>query len=302
MLISIITPVYNREDCIKRAINSVKAIKIPKGYEYEHILIDDGSKDNTIKIIKQNKYSKLKLIELKTNKGVNGARNVGMKEAKGEYALFFDSDDELTTNTFQIIDKILKKTKKEFLVYLLQTKRYDNNKPMSYVKHPYKKITYKEYLEGSAVSGEFITLVHKKVYKKQFFDEKRFAFEAFYWNNAIKHFKSMVAIRDIIRIYHDEADNRLCKKLVDPKYARKRVQDYLYYLKTFEGDYKKLQLKSQLNKIYLTLAFFMALSKDKRTKKVLKKATGTKKAVLLIMLLFGRWPFRIVAWIYGKFA
>lgn len=91
-LISIITPVYNSELFISETINSVLAQSYAN---FEHIIIDDCSDDNSVKIIQSYiaKDSRIKLLSLKTNSGAAVARNLGLKHAKGSYICFLDSDD-----------------------------------------------------------------------------------------------------------------------------------------------------------------------------------------------------------------
>lgn len=87
-LVSIIIPTYNRAEYIERAINSA----LSQSYKnIEIIVIDDGSIDNTKEIIEKFK-KKIKYIYQK-NSGVSAARNRGIKEAKGAWIAFLDSDD-----------------------------------------------------------------------------------------------------------------------------------------------------------------------------------------------------------------
>ena len=90
-LVSIIVPTYNRAYCIGRTINSV----ISQSYQnYEIIIIDDGSTDNTHEYLK-NEYAnegRIRYIR-QDNGGVSSARNRGLREAKGKYIALLDSDD-----------------------------------------------------------------------------------------------------------------------------------------------------------------------------------------------------------------
>lgn len=96
ILFSIIMPTYNRAFCIEGAIDSL----LKQTYQgYELIIIDDGSTDNTEKVIKE-KYGnllgeKLKYICLDTNKGVCYARNTGLENAKNEWIAYLDTDNTL---------------------------------------------------------------------------------------------------------------------------------------------------------------------------------------------------------------
>ncbi len=94
--ISIITPVYNAEKYIARCIESVQKQTYKN---IEHIIIDDGSTDNTYNICQKYK-DKIKLIH-KANEGVSKARNIGIENSRGDYLLFVDADDWLEENMCQ---------------------------------------------------------------------------------------------------------------------------------------------------------------------------------------------------------
>ena len=87
-LFSVIIPVFEREKFIKKAIESVLNQSIDN---FELIVVDDGSTDNTAYVIKQ--YKKVKYF-YQPNKGVSAARNLGIKKSKGKIVCFLDSDDE----------------------------------------------------------------------------------------------------------------------------------------------------------------------------------------------------------------
>jgi glycosyltransferase involved in cell wall biosynthesis len=93
-LVSVIMPVYNEEKYISDAINSV----LNQTYKnWELIIINDFSKDKTLKIIKDfiKKDKRVKLINIRKNRGPSICRNLGIKKAKGEYITFLDGDDML---------------------------------------------------------------------------------------------------------------------------------------------------------------------------------------------------------------
>ena len=100
---SVIIPDYNKEKYVKECLDSIFNQTLSKDM-YEVIVIDDGSTDNSLDIIKN--YD-VKL--LRTNrKRAGGARNVGIDAAQGEYIIFVDSDDYLYSNeVFEKLDKII---------------------------------------------------------------------------------------------------------------------------------------------------------------------------------------------------
>jgi len=89
---SVIVPVYNAESTLKRCVDSILAQTYSN---FELILVNDGSKDNSYDIINEyaaNNDNRIKVIH-KQNEGVSSARNDALKYATGEYIIFIDSDD-----------------------------------------------------------------------------------------------------------------------------------------------------------------------------------------------------------------
>ncbi len=97
-LVSVILPVYNREKTIKRAIDSV----LCQTYAHlELLVVDDGSTDDTLEIIKSYADERIKLM-CQEHGGANKARNVGIAHASGEYIAFQDSDDAWCENKLEV--------------------------------------------------------------------------------------------------------------------------------------------------------------------------------------------------------
>ena len=101
MRYSIIIPLYNASDTIEKCLRS---ILIRNYSDLEILCIDDGSVDNTLSIVKRFRDDRIKLFET-SHAGVSTARNMGIKQAKGEYLLFCDSDDEYIEDIFSLLDK-----------------------------------------------------------------------------------------------------------------------------------------------------------------------------------------------------
>lgn len=96
MKVSVIVPIYNTEKYLRRCIDSILAQTYT---DFELILIDDGSTDNSGKICDE--YAKINSrihVIHKQNCGVSSARNVGIDTAKGEYIAFVDADDFVDKN------------------------------------------------------------------------------------------------------------------------------------------------------------------------------------------------------------
>ena len=91
-MVSVVTPSYNSEKFISRTIESVLAQTCQ---DWEMIIVDDGSPDNSNEIINKfiKKDGRIRLIKLEKNSGPAIARNMAIKEAKGRYIAFLDADD-----------------------------------------------------------------------------------------------------------------------------------------------------------------------------------------------------------------
>ena len=98
--LSVIIPLYNKEESVERCVNSVLTQDFT---DYELIIVNDGSTDKSADIIKQ-KYSdaRIRLFNI-DNRGVSSARNLGLKEATGEFIIFIDADDYISPQYFNHI-------------------------------------------------------------------------------------------------------------------------------------------------------------------------------------------------------
>lgn len=102
---SLIIPAYNVEKYIKKCLDSV----LNQTYtNYEIIIINDGSTDNTSKILESYKSNKKIKIINQENKGLSSARNTGVSNAKGDYILFIDSDDFIEKELLETLNKTIK--------------------------------------------------------------------------------------------------------------------------------------------------------------------------------------------------
>lgn len=255
MKISVVIPTYNRRNVVMNAVNSVLN-QNPSGLDYEIVVSDDGSSDNTAELFKK-KDKRIRYFFNKKNSGVNVARNLGIKETKGDYVLFLDSDDVLTPDCFANLEQ--KKNQLSF-VNLFGTSEIKTGRKMFHIAEE-RIFTYKEWLEEKYIGGEFLSVVKKDVFKKDLFDEERFCFERFFWNRVIKKYGAF-ASPTIMRLYSFDEDNRITKALLNPENASKRYADYTEHLKRFGQDYLDFGLIRQYSDLLLRIGVYALLSNN----------------------------------------
>ena len=111
LLISIVIPLYNEENSIKTVIK-----RIPNHFNYEIIIVDDGSTDNSIKRINEIKTKKIKLIRHKENRGYGAAILTGIKKARGDIIVTLDSDGQHNPEEIDVLIKPIINNKADIVV------------------------------------------------------------------------------------------------------------------------------------------------------------------------------------------
>ena len=107
-LISVILPTYNRMKFLPKAVESILNQTYP---DFELIIINDGSSDDTETWVNNQTDKRIRFISYSKNQGVSYARNLGLKEAKGKYIAFTDSDDKNEKTRFEEQIEILESDK-----------------------------------------------------------------------------------------------------------------------------------------------------------------------------------------------
>jgi len=188
-LISVIISVYNCENYINRLINSV----LSQTYKnFEIIILNDGSTDNTLAILKQFNDSGLRIID-KKNTGVSDTRNQGIELVNGDFICFLDADDYLENNYFQEIDEILKKNPN---IELINFGFYSDVENYKLEMISSDKINYieKKYNSHQEIKDDFVNLwdntmlynIWNKVYRTKIIKEKNIKFPNYNWGEDVE--------------------------------------------------------------------------------------------------------------------
>ena len=166
ILVSVIIPSHNSSNYIQKTIDSV----LCQTYKnFEIIIVDDGSLDNSVEIIK--KYAlldkRLVLFDLKSNFGVSYARNFGISKSKGDYYCFLDSDDLWDKDKLKLQLSFMQKNN-----FLFSFTSYNliNSKNMvikKKIKVPYL-VNYKGLLKENSIACSTV-MISKSICSSDFF-------------------------------------------------------------------------------------------------------------------------------------
>lgn len=191
MKISIVIPCYNSAATIIEAMDSVVRECVANPYSWELIVVDDGSKDNSIELIERyistsvhGEY--IKLIK-QSNGGAAVARNTGIKAAKGELIAFNDSDDRWLPGKLHLQMEYMHQNPETSLLGC--SYGADNFQKGSLIKLDVTThITIKAQVSKNYFSPPTVILRKSALEKSGLFNEKlRYAEEGFFFNNMVYH-------------------------------------------------------------------------------------------------------------------
>lgn len=246
--ISIIVPCYNKGLYISETVMSI----IDQTFsDWELILIDDCSVDNTKEIIKdfEKSYSNIKLIENECNKGANRSRNKGLEIAKGDYVLFFDADDLMTKTCLEIrLQKALKYPKYNMWIFNMGTFTdtiSERNESSSWLLPLKKNISVDQFLKHQIPFG-----TPQVVWKKSFIKQiggfnptfKRLQDVELHTRALLHDCKFITFPKEPIDVYYRIEVNRLTsnKEIFYQNYADAAILYYNNFLKSVPNHFRKI--------------------------------------------------------------
>jgi CDP-glycerol glycerophosphotransferase (TagB/SpsB family)/glycosyltransferase involved in cell wall biosynthesis len=173
---SIVTAVYNTEDYVSDAIDSVINQSIGFKDNVQLILVNDGSTDKSGEICKEyrDKYPNNIVYIEKENGGVSSARNRGLRKVKGKYVNFLDSDDKLSKNTLKEVWKFFEKHYDEIDFVSIPTKFFGASTTEHQLNYKYDKKGVFNILENPSYILFFINsaFIKHDIARKYKFDER----------------------------------------------------------------------------------------------------------------------------------
>lgn len=192
-LISIIVPVYNADKYLDVCISSILNQTYKK---YEVILVNDGSKDNSLIICEKykNKDKRVFLFS-KDNGGVSSARNMGLSKASGEFVCFIDSDDFVSKEFLKILIDNINETNSDISVCGIEkTSRNEHKDEIGNIKtnkySVFNKLdSYEEMIHNSQFAGYSCNKLYRmSLIKKMNYLFKGFMIEDFEFNSRLLNY------------------------------------------------------------------------------------------------------------------
>lgn len=237
-LISIIIPVYNVEKYLSDCLNSVLMQDLSSD-EYEIVCVNDGSTDLSQSIL--DTYARMHqniVVIQKENRGVSSARNVGLKNARGKYVWFIDSDDCIVTDCLQGISLALKQYDPDMLSFPFDevAENYKQSRSMEKFVPCVKESTLDKDLVLSA--SVCINIIRKALMEQHeiVFDENmKYGEDTLFQFQVWQHISKIVIMDNCIyhyRIREDSSDHNTSQAAIDKKinaysYVIQCINEYL---------------------------------------------------------------------------
>lgn len=237
MRFSIVIPTYKRTEKLRSAIKS--AINQSYLKEYEIIVVDDSGENTdeylkNYKLIKEFNNSKIRYLVQKESSGANKARNRGINEAKGEYLVFLDDDDEMLPSKLEKLDEILKIEKMD-LIYSNYYIKYQNEEEIFYYKNSRVEDMKKEILKRNFIgSTSFVTIKKTILDELQGFNENLTSCQDWeLWIRIIWSERKIFLIEDeLVTYYIDKYEKTRISNSID-----KKLRGHLYIYEYIKNNY-----------------------------------------------------------------
>lgn len=293
---SIITPVFNRADCVSRCIESVIR-NLSSGVEIEHVIIDDGSADDTPNIVKSysDKYQHIKFHRFSENRGTNAARNKAIEMATGDFCIILDSDDYFVDNAIQIIDSVISNNPKyrEFMFAADDMVEYYQANAVLSGKE-YVELSFRNFLRRE-IGGDFIHCVNTAIMKKYPFDESLRIYEGVFFLRFYRESQLMLFANKVVTIRERSRSDSVTRTVIASNKAtiQKHYKANLISYNWFYNDYVKFEESNALCDLLNNLLYFSLLLQDRdnsfkwRNELLKSKMTVTKRNNILFKYRLG---------------
>ena len=252
---SIIIPVYNVEKYLKKCLDSV----FNQTYkDYEVIVVNDGTKDNSMDIVKD--YD-VKVINQK-NQGLSAARNAGVKKATGEYLIFLDSDDYWKKGLLKELSKSLKNNPD--LIRFQINEVYEDGKTISYPEESFTNLSGPDAFK-KIVKYHFVENACIYAIKRNYYIKNKFKFEENRIHEDFGLIPLIIMKADVVNSisylgynYYQRQGSTMNSMTYEK--TKRKVSDMYYFYKVLELEADKMKCNTTVFKSFITNSMILKIT------------------------------------------
>ena len=266
---SVIIPLYNKESYIEATVKSVLNQTFS---DFEVILVDDGSTDNSLEVVKSFSDLRIHIIENNKNKGLSASRNTGIKNAKANYIAFLDADDLWKPTFLEKINFLINKYPQASIFATKYDILLKNNKLIEY------QFQIKNFNNYGVISNFFECNLNQSIFNSSCLCIQKSVFENIgFYNESINYSEDIdLYIRSLAQYKLAYFDKALATYLIlsenqitQSSLIGKTIPDFDFYENKFKG---RNDIKKYLDfQRYFKAKQFKLLNETNRYKKIVAK-------------------------------
>lgn len=289
IVFTIVCATFNRSNLLRRAINSVLKQQFSN---FELIIVNDGSTDDTRDTVKSIKDERIVYIEHENNLGSNAAFNTGVQKAKGKYVALLGDDDELSERALQMAFDIFNESPyNKMKIVIFNCVDVETNRISGKYLEKETVVKYDDLL-CQKLSGDYWFIVERSIFPSgKIFDEDSWAGAGMAWMRLLRVFDAYYIPKIAYYAYRKHDSTRLTNIQTNSK----NWQLHEYTTKKLLGEFGE-DMKAICPRIYSkqleNLAFYQLMNKNFRTARLnlilsLKKEFTISAFGLLLLTFLG---------------
>ena len=278
-----------------------------KNISIEHIVVDDGSNDNTSQIVRQyaDKHNWISFISFPENRGTNAARNAAIEAAKGEWCVLLDSDDYFLPTAFVTIAKSMK-SHPSYQHYMFapddMQPYYAQNQILKGCKE--KALLYPDFLNGH-IGGDFVHVCNTEILRRHPFNEQIRIYEGLFFLMFFREAQQMWFTNEVVTIRERNRSDSVSREFIRTKrvFIERSILHAELMLENFEEEMKTLHMLRRLSAIKERLLENLLLVSDyQKAKAILRRndiiPNRKFKILILVYMLRSGFAYRYLLQAY----
>lgn len=269
-----------------------------KNISIEHIVVDDGSNDNTSQIVRQyaDKHNWISFIFFPENRGTNAARNAAIEAAKGEWCVLLDSDDYFLPTAFVTIARSMK-SHPSYQHYMFapddMQPYYAQNQILKGCKE--KALLYPDFLNGH-IGGDFVHVCNTEILRRHPFNEQIRIYEGLFFLMFFREAQLMWFTNEVVTLRERNRSDSVSREFIRTKrvFIERSILHAELMLENFEEDMKTLHMLRRLSAIKERLLENLLLVSDYQKAKAILRSNDiipNRKFKILILVYMLRSGF-----------